>query len=31
MDRDLISGLAHLNAGIDCDFSYLCTDSREDS
>jgi hypothetical protein len=31
MDRDLITGLAHLNVGIDCDFYYLCTDSREDS
>jgi hypothetical protein len=31
MDRGLISGLAHLNVGIDCDFYYLYSESREDS
>ena len=31
MDRDLISGLAQLNVGIDCDFYYLYSDLREDS
>jgi hypothetical protein len=31
MDRELISGLAQLNVGVDCDFYYLYSDSREDS
>jgi hypothetical protein len=31
VDRDSISGLARLNVGIDCDFYYLYSDSREDS
>ena len=31
MERDIISGLASLNIGIDCDFYYLYSDSREDS
>jgi hypothetical protein len=31
MDRDLISSLAHLDVGIDCDFYYLYSESREDS
>jgi hypothetical protein len=31
MDRELISGLAQLNLGVDCDFYYLYSDSREDS
>ena len=31
MDRELISGLAQLNIGVDCDFYYLYSDSREDS
>ena len=30
LDRDLISGLARLNVGIDCDFYYLYSDSHED-
>jgi hypothetical protein len=31
VNRDLISDLARLNVGIDCDFYYLYFDSREDS
>ena len=31
LDCDVISGLARLNVGIDCDFYYLYSDSREDS
>jgi hypothetical protein len=31
MDRELISGLAQLNVGVDCDFYYLYSGSREDS
>jgi hypothetical protein len=31
IDRELISGLVLLNVGIDCDFYYLYSDSREDS
>jgi len=31
VDQDSISGLARLNVGIDCDFYYLYSDSREDS
>jgi hypothetical protein len=31
VDQDSISGLARLNFGIDCDFYYLYSDSREDS
>ncbi|MGO9340216.1 MAG: DUF4279 domain-containing protein [Terracidiphilus sp.] len=31
VDRELISNLAHLNVGFDCDFYYLYSDTREDS
>jgi Domain of unknown function (DUF4279) len=31
LDSELISGLAQLNVGIDCDFYYLYSDRREDS
>jgi hypothetical protein len=31
LDGDIISGLAQLNIGIDCDFYYLYSDRREDS
>jgi hypothetical protein len=31
MDREIISGLAKLNVGIDCDFYYLYSHEREDS
>jgi hypothetical protein len=31
VDQDSISGLARLNVGIDCDFYYLYSQSREDS
>lgn len=31
LDEDVISGLAKLNIGIDCDFYYLYSDRREDS
>ena len=31
LDGDIITGLAQLNIGIDCDFYYLYSDRREDS
>ena len=31
LDESIISGLAQLNVGIDCDFYYLYSDRREDS
>ena len=31
LDEGIISGLAQLNIGIDCDFYYLYSDHREDS
>jgi hypothetical protein len=31
LDEGIISGLAQLNVGIDCDFYYLYSDRREDS
>ena len=31
VDPAAISGLAHLKVGIDCDFYYLYSDTREDS
>ena len=31
LDEVIISGLAQLNVGIDCDFYYLYSDRREDS